>query len=311
MDTVRNFLLRLASISPEARPTFRHRRLVVPAAAEIALDGTIIRTTPMGRMKRPGNPVETVQVLEWLDIAANADGVDLRENDLAADLVAILALAIGRRVMFVNEVPISLPDKQATWFFEVGQVFDSELYAPVLVDSKSKFEKVLKALSACSEAELSSMGGAIRMWNAACCLVDSDHSSAYGLLIAAVETLSRVFGDPPESWEDWEEAEGWDKLFKRLSLAGNSADMIRAKLMRNKQIRLKRTFVEYVVSSLPDSFWQASYSQYTQGFRVESSQVQNESGAWDNTIPMETIVPRDGTELRSRLTASYSGLPEA
>lgn len=304
MDAVREFILRLVEITPErGKLAARHRRIVLPGAAQFALDGTILRTEPIGMMKRPGTTVEMSQLLEWLDVSS--DGADPRENDLGVDLAAILALACGRKVAFANEVPMKYANAEWTWFLEAGHAFDNELYGPVEGDIRTRFVNIVQALVALPEKQALSFGGAVRMRNAACCLVEADFSSAYGLLIAAIETLSEAFGDKRTSWEHWDKHAQWDAFIGQLSLNDEHAAELRKRLLADRHIRLRLTFAEYAASNLSESFWQERYFRYTPQYAVDADDARPNGGSWREEGSISTLVPADRDELRKRLKLSY------
>ncbi len=318
MHTIREFVRRLTEIvnsKGTAQIGARHRRIVLPASATFALDGTILRTIPIEPIvpiERPGGHIEVSQLLEWMDISHNEqgeEGIDVRENDLGVDLAAILGLATGRRVAFANEFPLKLAEASWTWFLPVGPAFDGGLYGPVQGDIRTQVVTIVKALVSLPERLALSVGGAIRMRNAACCLVESDHSSAYGLLIAALETLSRAFGNPPDSWQDWEQAKDWDGFITELALSEQDAEKLRKRLLGDKQLRLKRTFVEYAVHGIAPSFWEESYFQYEPALDIDGNGVKVREGAW-NARPITDLVPSDLDNLRKRLRKSYDARSE-
>ena len=317
MKTVRDFLDRLAALSPDeesrGRAAFRHRRIVVPEAARFALQNTLVRTLPVepqASFSCPGGPTESVQLLEWLDLSEEGQGIDPRDNDLGVDLTAILALAAGRRVVFANEFPLKYEMLEQTLFLPFNQVFDVELYGPADPAAPSRFTATLKAIANLPERQAFELGGAIRARNAACCLVQSDHSTAYGLLVVALETLSRAFGDPATTWNEWDQAPDWDKFFLGIAVSGQQAARIREKLLANKQIRLKRTFVEYVVSGLSADFWSERYFRFTQSIKVSDEGYLPDAGTWDEAGTMAELVPSDERVLRRRLGKSYDARSE-
>ncbi len=318
MHTIREFVRRLTEIVESkgtAQIGARHRRIVVPAPAMFALEGTILRTIPIMPIvpiERPGSHTEVSQLLEWMDISIDeqsGEGLDVRENDLGVDLAAILGLAIGRKVAFANEFPLKMAEADWTYFLPVGPVFDGGLYGPVQGDVRTRVITIVKALVTLPERLALSVGGAIRMRNAACCLAESDHSSAYGLLIAALETLSRAFGNPPNSWQDWDQAKDWDVFITELTLSEEDAEKLRKRLLGDKQLRLKRTFVEYAVSSVAPSFWEETYFQYEPALDIDMSGVKVREGSW-NPRPITDLVPSDLGELRKRLQKSYDARSE-
>ncbi len=312
MDTVRGFVRRLSEVvasGGRALVARRARRIVLPAAARFGLEGTILRTTPFDPsvpVQRPGSTTEIPQLLEWYDSLDGGDGMDLRENDLGVDLAAILGLATGRKMTFANEVPLHVEQFGYTWFLETGPaMFDGDLYGPVEGDVRERVEQIISALVGLPERRATHLGGAIRMRNAACCLVESDPSSAYGLLVVALETLSRGFGQPSESWRDWDQAESWDKFIAQLPLSQWDADRLRERLLSNKQVRLKRTFVDYAANNLSESFWRQPKRKYDPGHEVTPAGVKRRGGSWGEDAPLSELVPTDPKILGKRLGRSY------
>jgi hypothetical protein len=309
MDTVREFVRRLQTVTPnDARLRLHHRRLILPTAALFSLQGTIFRTypiEPIHAIKRPGSQLEASQLLEWRDTDGEQSGGTPRDNDLGVDLAAILALACGRKVQFANEFPVKYASADWTWFLEIGHIFDGELYGPIEGDVHGSVTKILKAIMALSERPALSLGSAIRMRNAACCLVEADHSSAYGLLVAAIETLSRGFGSPPNSWEDWDKSEEWDAFMREIALTEEQATRLRARLITDRQIRLRRTFIEYAASRLSNSFWQEPYRTFEPGYQVSDDGVTPKKGSWRDDGMMSQLLSSDRVVLRQRLGKSY------
>ncbi len=317
MNSVRKFVRRLSDIvergNTETPLSRLHRRVLVPEEGRFILEGTIVRSLPFEPtvpFNRPGVPREVPQVLEWFDQPDDGDRSAFTDNDLGVDLAAILALATGRRVAFANEIPFSLQGAAWTEFLEVGHSLDSELYGPAGPELRNRFVTAVKAIVALPEDKALALGGAIRMRNAACCLVESDHSSAYGLLVVSLETLSRAFGNPPTSWADWNDAGEWDAFFLSTGITGQQAERLRERLLSNKQIRLRRTFIEYAASNLAASFWEGPYYCYTPNFEVNVSGVQRGAGTWQENTSIAMLVPQNASELRRRLGKSYDARSE-
>ena len=317
LKTIRDFVRRLSTLDAAAKHkpalALRSRRIVVPEAARFSLDGTLIRTLPIEPAMLfdcPGGPLELAQLLIWLDLTDANEGSAFGDNDLGVDLAAVLALATGRRVAFANEVPTKYELSPQTTFLSINHMFDGELHGPVEIDTRDRFGRIVRALAALPERRALDLGGAIRMRNAACCLVQADHSSAYGLLVVALETLSRAFGNPSSSWGDWEQAADWDGSMLNLGLSGNQAQRIREKLMDNKQIRLKRTFVDYIFNGLSQSFWEQRYFNYTPTIAMDANDARHAGGSWEDAGPVAQFVPTDHGELRRRLGKSYDARSE-
>ncbi len=312
MRSVREFVRRLNTLAESSDTTsmvgLNQRRIVVPEMGRFSMDGTLARTLPIesaAPFDHPGAPPQVVQLLEWLDVPDDGPGSAFRDNNLGVDIAAVLALATGRRVAFANEVPLRLEGVQWTVFLEVGPSVDGELYGPAEPGVHARFETAVRAIASLPEEDGLALGGAIRMRNAGCCLVETDHSSAYGLLVVALETLSRAFGDPPGTWQEWDQSEDWDGYFLQIGLTGQQAESLRARLLLNKQIRLKRTFVEYAVGNLPPSFWERSYYRYTPTLEMDPTGARRGGGSWNEGVQIAALVPQDPAELRRRLGKSY------
>lgn len=321
MKSIRNLVARLSAVERTAlddlSPAEYVRRLVVPAAAAFSLDGTLLRTSPVSPVRpfdTPGHPTQIVQVLAWLDIAAKGESgpTHPEQDQLGADLAAILALATGRQVEFAIEVPLHMEGSPTTTFLPTNHVFDSELNGPVHEDTKERFEEAVAAVVALPEDKALPLGSAIRMRNAACALLHSDVSSAYGLLVVALETLSRAFGSPSTMWQDWDEADGWDSFLLSQGIGGKQASAIRERLISNRQIRLKRTFVDYALTGLTDEFWSRKRYAFVPEvtFPPGALPSANGNGRLEEEGTVGDLVPRDHAELGPRLRKSYDARSE-
>ncbi len=81
--------------------------------------------------------------------------------------------------------------------------------------------------------------------------------------------------------------------------------MIRERMLRDKHLRLRLTFVEYAASNLSDGFWQRPYFGYTPTFNVDSEGIRRSGGSWERRDQVSSLVPQDGDILRRRLRKSY------
>lgn len=308
MNTVRAFVERLSAAVDDGSNSalsVNHRRIVVPAAAHFSLEGTILRTLPVQTFQRPGHSAEVIQLLEWLDITSSNDGYDLAINDLGIDLTACLALAAGRRIDYAVEWPMKHEDSPTTTFFAVGHAYDSELLGPPEGGLLGRFEMVVRSLTALPERQATALLGAIRMRNAASCLVESDYSSAYGLLVAALETLSQAFASSPNSWEVFHDSLSWDKWIEVEGLDSGQADRLRSRLLGMGPIRIKQTFVEYVVAGLDPQFWKQSVHRFVPDIVMGEGGAREGEGRWEVASEVELLVPSNSEDLRSRLRKTY------
>ena len=160
-------------------------------------------------------------------------------------------------------------------------------------------------------AQLASLDGdvesaittAIHLHYGAVLLFDRDLAAAYTLLIAGLETLSRQFGKPPTAWADWDKSPVWDKFITRQKLTPEQAGALRTELLRDRQIRLKQTFVNYVADRLPGDFWEMPWQDYM--YMIDAGQGTWGEGSWQEERIVADYLPRDREVLKKALKASY------
>lgn len=80
------------------------------------------------------------------------------------------------------------------------------------------------------EPHLSAIATACTLHHGAILLYEKDVRSAYLLLVAAIEVLSRQYGAPPTDWSDWEESSEWEKFMVKIGLSSKQETALRGRL---------------------------------------------------------------------------------
>jgi hypothetical protein len=125
-------------------------------------------------------------------------------------------------------------------------------------------------------------------------------------LVAAIETLSQRFLERVRSWESFHDAATWDRWIADADLNGITADALRHRILAMGPIRIKQTFVDYVVDRLDSSFWGQSVFGLVLQYEMTSvgTRLTNEY-TWTRQGLIDELVPSDPDELRQRLRKTY------
>jgi hypothetical protein len=150
--------------------------------------------------------------------------------------------------------------------------------------------------------DLSTIGAAIKLHYGAVLLHDRDLRSAYVLLVAAPEVLSRRFGSPPRDWQSWDESEKWDSLFQGHKLSDNAAAAIKALLFNSDRLRLRATFSSYGSQCVQDSFWDQSLEDWQFSYNLPAGHW---SGPTCQNAPIRELLPVDRDVLALALKKAY------
>lgn len=307
MKNIRNLVERMRHVGSLDGLTPRQFRLIVPLASQFELEQALARSVPItgGPLdETPGVPFQGLQLLEWLD-DPSIEINDLQNHATGVDLSAILAMAIGRRVSFAHEASFGPQESNLVAFMPIGDMYDFALFGPAMPDHAERFRRLVNAIVALDDRRAEALGSAMRKRNAACCLIDSDPSLAYAILVIAIETLSREFGNPPTDWESWEQAENWDRFLLDHQIGGAKATAIKVKLIADKPLRLRRTFTAYAMDRLTPRFWDKSYVRYRPHFHIDGENISYKGVVEDGRLPISDFVPEDRDERKKQLDRSY------
>jgi hypothetical protein len=262
-------------------------------------------------------------VIEPLSIASNRPGdggpfttallrfVDLEEQTknletsfgVASELAAMLCLATGRRLEVAREIKVRAAGRDAVSFLGYSPTVDRTLMGPPRPDSGVRFLDWLSRVPSLNDEDRNTLGAASQLHYGSVLLCHSDIRSAYVLLVGALEMLSRRYSMPASDWFSWEDHEEWEALFEREAMTSQQRQAIRAQLLRNRHLRLKLTFRNYVVGSLPESFWDQPWQEWMHSYDLLAGKWQSATQSAD--LHVADLIPRDRTILSKALARTY------
>ena len=255
MESLAHWLHRLSKIEPsDVERTVL--RVFVPGHSVMNFDQWLMTTEQPCRVP-PGfrSPFpESVAVLAFLEdkrFSRNAP----HQHRLSADIAAAMSLALERRIEIPYEISVRVDGSPTMSFLPYTGIADHTTGGPLPPDAKSLVGDVFSKISGLPDDDLAVIGAATSMLHGAIMLSGEDIRSAYTLLVAGVETLSRKYGAPPTNWDAWELSESWDNFVADFGLSPSQTQGLRDRLMNNVQLRLKATFRSYASSRLRPTFW--------------------------------------------------------
>jgi hypothetical protein len=205
---------------------------------------------------------ESWSVIRLPDLPQREENLQARHR-LGADLASVLSLALGRRIIVPVDQDIQELDK--VHFLPVAQIVDKGILGPLPADAKERIIRYFIAVAGLNAVDQEVIGAAASAYHGALLLFDREPRSAYTLLVAGIEVLSRKYGSPPIDWASWEESTEWDKFFIAHAMTQEQIDALRIRLMRDKQLRLGATFRNYGSNRVDDSFWNKILEQWIPG----------------------------------------------
>lgn len=302
MKELAEWLTRLKAAPPEDLGELVYR-VVLPGHFPVGFSDTLVKLEPVGLVvPRPGaTDPGTISLLRFFDTTAQSYASVL----IAAEIGSLLALASDRRIEVALELQAKVEGRPDTerHFLPYGSVLDRHARGPLPVDLREKFIDLASRVPSLGESDLDAIGAATKLHYGALLLCEHDFRSAYLLLVAALEVLSRSYGNPPTSWSDWEGSNRWDQILVNLALTPDHREAIRAELMKDRHLRLKATFKNYIVSALPDSFWSLPWIEWHTPLHIRQGiSAWGEPKAMERS--MESVIP-DRETLRSSLGHTY------
>lgn len=301
MSTIGEWIRGLQPVISEdaASAAITMRRVLFPGFNPQHGEG-FLRFQGVNPIYRAGMPPESLSVVCWL--GKNTDNAKI--DDFPSHLGAGLTFVCDRRVEVLDELPMRLEGTDQHAFITVGEVADRRLVSPLkITDPAEKFKDLARKLASLGGGTEATIATAIHLHYGAVLLFDRDLAASYTLVVAAIETLSREFGDPPGDWMEWEKAEHWETFIKRHELSNTQGDALRAELMKDRQLRLKSTFVNYVIERLRDTFWLTSWEDYFYSVDVKAGSWRE--GSWQDPKEIRSFLPKDKELLARCLRKSY------
>lgn len=283
---------------------FAEFRIWIPGFVPLSLADCILYCEPRPTGPQPvdGSSPTALSILRILDMPNFATNVNERHR-LGAELAGLLTLALGRRIEVGHEVLINVPQLGRTIRMPFTHSVDRTVLGPIPEDPRARIEDLLTTVLGLVDHDLEVIGAASSVFHSAILLFDSDVRAAYSLLISGIELLSREYGAPPKDWNSWDQAAAWDALLADINVTAPQAESIRARLLQDKQLRLKATFRSYASTRLPSAFWAASWQEWSYGVCANTETRTVAVPDPENTVA--DLFPEDREGLSRALGKSY------
>ncbi len=305
VDWVKRLQAAEHSRQPKLSPNFR--RMLIPGWEPAHFDG-FLRTQGQHAFTPFGGTPTSFSVLEWLDVARSGAQT---LSELPPQIGGLLTLVTDRKVMVLNELDTVLQGTDSHTFLPLYHHADARLASPLNLGGATVnelFRDRLAQLCSISAKKQRVLQEAISLHYGAVLLYEVDLAAAYTLVVAGIEALSREFGEPPSSWSKWDKSEPWDTLMKDIHLKEEQKAKIRAHLMKDKQMRLKETFVNYVIDALPESMWDEDWKEwmYSITMSASGSDYTPGKGQWSRNDKVRDHLTTDREKLRASLKKTYN-----
>lgn len=248
-----------------------------------------------------------VSVLGRIDIGQNpaVPAISL----LPTEIGALMSLVADRKIEVHNELSAGVEGTNTQLFLPISHQADARLVSPISLPSgetvDSLFRNSLSQLCSLKPKQQKAISQAVSLHYGAVLLYESDLAAAYALIVAGIETLSRVFSTPPTGWSKWDQSQAWDEFMKGIELTGDQKIELRDRLLKDKQILLKQTFVNYAVQEVPDSMWEDDWREWMYQIDADSGQYIPGKGNWSKDGKVKDHLTTDRDKLRTAIKKSY------
>ena len=286
--------------------SFERRRMITPGTTSLAFGG-LLWADPQGAIPTFSGTPMALSMLAWLR-EKREGGTDSPLSTLSSELAGILTLVADRRIEVLDEVSIRMEGTDDAIFLPIHHVLDGRLVSPIEKPETVEpgVRNAIAQICSLSEKERLTLERAISLHYAATLLFDRDIAAAYVLVVAGLETLASHFGHPTTGWSNWESAKEWDLFIESNHLTSSQATSLRAQLMKDRHLRLKQTFRDYVESSLPDVFWDRIWREWTYELDIQTGAWKLDlADGWSETSTIGDRLARDRTALRKSLGRAY------
>lgn len=239
-------------------------RAITPGFKPLELKDCLLGTNAIGKLQpRPGDSTPLVSTLiRFMDV--KKENPDPLSHSIIEDIAALLTLSTNRRVDISPELTFKEENNpEKVTFLGYGDAVDWSLVGPIVEPAAKPFLNLLSKVASLSEPHLSTIGTACQLHYGAAILCGRDVRSAYLLLVAAIEVLSRQYGLPPKNWEQWEDHQKWEKFMASLEFSEAQRESLKNQLLSDKHLKLKATFKHYAASRLPDAFWDEDWKGWS------------------------------------------------
>lgn len=290
-----------------AKPSDARRtivRMFSPGHQVMDFDDWLITTEqprPVPEGYHAGFP-ESVSIVAYIEETGRSQNME-DHHRLSKDLAAVLSVALERTVEIPLEMSVRAEGSDTVTFLPLGGMVDRVVSGPVPTEYKAVIAQVLKWTAGLPQEDIAVIGAATSFFHGALLLHEKDVRSAYTLLIAGIETLSRRYGSPPSSWQAWDSHANWDRLFEDLGVAAGQASSLRERLMQDRQLRLKATFRSYASERLGDSFWDKPWTEWMYSIEIPAGRHRPAEKVHEGKVG--NFLPRDRHALGKALGHSY------
>lgn len=292
--------------SPDNPPRISrlHKRVIYPSQEPIHGAG-FLRFQGLQRYPRPGHGNEALSVVSW-HLPYSGDPDHLANSLLARSVGAVLSLALDRSIEVPAELPWTVQDSGITSFLPLDVGYDRVLHGPLpeINIINETFEELASKIGGLQEEDVVTIGSAIEMHYGACLIYKHDISSAYVLVVGALETLSARYADPAIDWNAWDKAPDWDEFAKQQDLTQEQRKALREKLLADRQIKLGERFANYVEGAFANRTWLQDWEEWT--WSIDGSTGDFSGGGWAQNPNIRTSVPEEPRELRKAIKKSYA-----
>jgi hypothetical protein len=191
-------LKRLSVASPEDLRENLFRALI-PGSDPFEVRDHIVALQPLGPVPHRFGDVSPVSAVLLRYLETTETSARLADNHgVAAELGALVCLASGRRFEVAMEYTVKVEGSPQTFFLGYAGVADRKLHGPLPNDLPARLESLLRKVASLPVDDLASLGAAANLHYGSILLCERDIRSAYLLLVAGLEVLSRAYGSPPE-----------------------------------------------------------------------------------------------------------------
>ncbi len=300
---MKQWVTNLRALGPDNPPRTFIQRMLHPGVAPSSGAG-LAAAQPLMPIYVAGENGQSLVLLHVLDGPA-AEGEQGETHIRDAILGGLLTLVADRRCQVLPEIPLSIEGQNQTVLAPLTGQIDATLGAPMppWKDIDQGLRSALANISSIPDEDAEAISAAIHLHYCASLLLPRDLTGAYALAIAGLETLAMQFGNPPTSWEAWDQAASWDKFFMSHDLTAEQSCAFRVRLIKDKHMRLAETFGTYVSETLPDGFWDEKFKGYIWG--IDGSTGVQLKGAWTEEQPRDRHFHDDRAKVKMAFKKAY------
>ena len=283
----------------------RMQRLLAPGWQPLDFEG-FVRSKGQGHVASGITTPYSMSILVWAEPSDRANTIS---PQISAEFGSLLSLISDRKITVLPELDSKHEGKERYLFLPINQLIDARLVSPPKDEFVQTIDEQIKSylskLCSLNQKHLNTISEAMNLHYGAVQLYELDLSAAYTLVVAGIETLSREFGRAPSGWSKWDQSKPWDDFMKEIELKVSQKDALRKHLLKQQHIRLKETFVNYVIEELPDSFWESEWQEWMYSVNGGEGQYVPNEGQWTVNDKVSNHLTQDREQLRSALRKSY------